>query len=150
MTFTIRHAATARSIDRTTAHLTFQALHDNLTGLGNRALLERALTEPDRASSLVLVELVGLDDINDVLGVSAGDAVIAAAAREVGLVAEGSAATRSAPPATRSRSCSPATPPRSCATPNASSRPSPRPRDGSRRGAVPAVGRRGRRELPVR
>ncbi|WP_380171214.1 putative bifunctional diguanylate cyclase/phosphodiesterase [Kineococcus sp. DHX-1] len=88
VTFTIRHAATARSIDRTTAHLTFQALHDNLTGLGNRALLERALTEPDHASSLVLVELVGLDDINDVLGVSAGDAVIAAAAKEVGFVAE--------------------------------------------------------------
>jgi diguanylate cyclase (GGDEF)-like protein len=89
VTFTIRHAATARSIDRTTAHLTFQALHDSLTGLGNRALLERALTEPDRASSLVLVELVGLDDVNDVLGVSAGDAVIAAAAREVGTVADG-------------------------------------------------------------
>ncbi|MEZ0494496.1 putative bifunctional diguanylate cyclase/phosphodiesterase [Kineococcus sp. TBRC 1896] len=87
VTFTIRHAATARSIDRTTTHLTFQALHDNLTGLGNRGLLERALTEPDHASCLVLVELVGLDDVNDVLGVSAGDAVIAAAAQEVGSVA---------------------------------------------------------------
>ncbi|WP_432543942.1 putative bifunctional diguanylate cyclase/phosphodiesterase [Kineococcus sp. SYSU DK002] len=87
VTFTVRHAATARSIDRTTAHLTFQALHDDLTGLGNRALLRRALTEPDRATCLVLVELGGLDDVNDVLGVSAGDAVIAAAAGAVADVA---------------------------------------------------------------
>ncbi|WP_432510846.1 putative bifunctional diguanylate cyclase/phosphodiesterase [Kineococcus sp. SYSU DK001] len=89
VTFTVRHAATARSIDRTTAHLTSQALHDDLTGLGNRALLERALTGPERAGSLVLVELGGLDDVNDVLGVGAGDAVIRAAARAVAAVADG-------------------------------------------------------------
>ncbi|MEZ0165808.1 putative bifunctional diguanylate cyclase/phosphodiesterase [Kineococcus sp. LSe6-4] len=87
VTFTVRHAATARSIDRTTTQLTFQALHDDLTGLGNRGLLERTLTEPDRAACLVRVQLVGLEDVNDVLGVGAGDAVIAAAAREVGAVA---------------------------------------------------------------
>jgi diguanylate cyclase (GGDEF)-like protein len=86
VTFTIRHAATSRAIDRTTASLTFQALHDGLTGLGNRALLEKALTEPDHEQSLVLLELVGLDDVNDVLGVNAGDAVIKAAADEVRLV----------------------------------------------------------------
>ena len=89
VTFTIRHAATARSIDRTTAHLKFLALHDALTGLGNRTLLERALTGPDHDQSLVLLELVGLDDVNDVLGVSAGDALIRAAAEEVLLVVGG-------------------------------------------------------------
>ncbi|GAA0318252.1 hypothetical protein GCM10009528_40010 [Kineococcus aurantiacus] len=87
VTFTVRHAATARSVDRTTAHLTSQALHDGLTGLGNRALLERALSTPAGTRSLVLVELVGLDDLNDVLGVGTGDAVIAAAAVEVDRVA---------------------------------------------------------------
>ncbi|WP_432563895.1 putative bifunctional diguanylate cyclase/phosphodiesterase [Kineococcus sp. SYSU DK003] len=87
VTFTVRHAATARSIDRTTAHLKFAALHDALTGLGNRTLLERVLTGPDHEQSLVLVELVGLDDVNDVLGVPAGDAVIAAAADAVRTVA---------------------------------------------------------------
>ncbi|WP_432523883.1 putative bifunctional diguanylate cyclase/phosphodiesterase [Kineococcus sp. SYSU DK006] len=89
VTFTVRHAATARSIDRTTARLRFQALHDSLTGLGNRTALERALTRPDRAQSLVLMELVGLDDVNDVLGVTVGDALIRAAAQEVTAVADG-------------------------------------------------------------
>ncbi|NAZ77938.1 EAL domain-containing protein, partial [Kineococcus sp. T13] len=87
--FTVRHACTARSIDRTTARLRAQALHDALTGLGNRAALECALTRPDRARSLVLLELAGLDDVNDVLGVGVGDRLVRAAAQQVAAAADG-------------------------------------------------------------
>ncbi|MCI2239635.1 bifunctional diguanylate cyclase/phosphodiesterase [Paenibacillus sp. TRM 82003] len=82
-TFTARHVVTARAVDRSTARLTSQALHDDLTGLGNRAALQHALTGPDHDQCLVLLELTGLDDVNDVLGVSTGDALIRAAAHEV-------------------------------------------------------------------
>jgi len=84
--FTVRHAATARAIDRTTSKLRFQALHDSLTGLANRTALQAALTQPDHEQSIVLLEIAGLDDVNDVLGVSTGDAVIRAAAAAVGEV----------------------------------------------------------------
>ncbi|WP_432523884.1 putative bifunctional diguanylate cyclase/phosphodiesterase [Kineococcus sp. SYSU DK006] len=78
--FAVRHAATARAVDRTTARLVFQAHHDPLTGLANRTALRAALTEPDTTQSLVLFEVAGLDDIGDVLGVAAGEEVLHAAA----------------------------------------------------------------------
>ncbi|WP_337062825.1 putative bifunctional diguanylate cyclase/phosphodiesterase [Kineococcus sp. G2] len=87
-TFTVRHVTTARAVDRSTAHLTFQALHDDLTGLPNRAALHRALTGPDRDHALVLLQLTGLDDVNDVLGVTTGDALVRAAAHQVRRAAE--------------------------------------------------------------
>ncbi|MFD0481946.1 EAL domain-containing protein [Kineococcus sp. GCM10028916] len=75
----VRQAASARAIDRTHARLSFQALHDSLTGLGNRAALAEALTAPDSAQSLVILELGGLDDVTDVLGVAVGEEVLRAA-----------------------------------------------------------------------
>ncbi|WP_432488481.1 putative bifunctional diguanylate cyclase/phosphodiesterase [Kineococcus sp. SYSU DK018] len=93
LAFTARHVVTARAVDRSTARLTFQALHDDLTGLGNRAALHHALTGPDRDHSLVLLKLVGLDDVNDVLGVATGDAVIRAAADQARRTADGWGAT---------------------------------------------------------
>ncbi|WP_432536271.1 putative bifunctional diguanylate cyclase/phosphodiesterase [Kineococcus arenarius] len=83
LAFTARHVATARAVDRSTARLTTRALHDDLTGLPNRAALHHALTGPDRDHCLVLLQLTGLDDVNDVLGVSTGDALLRAAAHEV-------------------------------------------------------------------
>jgi diguanylate cyclase (GGDEF)-like protein len=74
-----RQAATARAIDRTYARLSFQALHDPLTGLQNRTSLQAALTEPDSAHSLVILEVSGLDDVTDVLGVVVGEEVLRAA-----------------------------------------------------------------------
>ncbi len=70
-------------------HLTYQALHDPLTGLPNRTLLldrlQRALGRrghPDRSdSSGVAVALLDLDrfkSVNDSLGHAAGDAVLKA------------------------------------------------------------------------
>ncbi|WP_432510850.1 putative bifunctional diguanylate cyclase/phosphodiesterase [Kineococcus sp. SYSU DK001] len=76
----LRQAATARAIDRTRDTLTFQAMHDPLTGLQNRTALMSALTEPDRTQSLVILEIGGLDDVTDVLGVSAGEDVLRVAA----------------------------------------------------------------------
>ncbi len=83
----VRYVTSARAQARTTAHLAFQALHDDLTGLGNRAALRRALTGPDGEQHLVLLELAGLDDVNDVLGVTTGDALVSAAAERVRAVA---------------------------------------------------------------
>jgi EAL domain-containing protein (putative c-di-GMP-specific phosphodiesterase class I)/GGDEF domain-containing protein len=71
-----RYAATARAIDRTHARLSFQALHDQLTGLQNRTALQSALVEPDRTQSLVILEVGGLDDVTDVLGVSTSEEVL--------------------------------------------------------------------------
>ncbi|MBB2901012.1 EAL domain-containing protein (putative c-di-GMP-specific phosphodiesterase class I)/GGDEF domain-containing protein [Kineococcus radiotolerans] len=75
-----RQAATARAVDRTHDRLSFQALHDPLTGLANRAALQSALHEPDRTQSLALIEVGGLDDVTDVLGVTVGEDVLRAAA----------------------------------------------------------------------
>ncbi|GAA0318271.1 putative bifunctional diguanylate cyclase/phosphodiesterase [Kineococcus aurantiacus] len=76
----LRQAVTARAVDRTSDRLSFQALHDPLTGLQNRTALRDALTEPDRVQSLVLLEVTGLDDVTDVLGVAVGEEVLRAAA----------------------------------------------------------------------
>nr|WP_240895144.1 bifunctional diguanylate cyclase/phosphodiesterase [Kineococcus siccus] len=81
LAFTYRYAGTARAVQLTTERLKFQALHDALTGLSNRVALTSALTRPDRDQALVLLELDGLDDVNDVLGVAVGDAVILAASQ---------------------------------------------------------------------
>jgi len=86
LAFTYRYAGTARAVQLTTERLKFQALHDALTGLGNRVALTSALTRPDRDQALVLLELDGLEDVNDVLGVAVGDAVILAAGQEIAAV----------------------------------------------------------------
>jgi diguanylate cyclase (GGDEF)-like protein len=64
------------------------ALHDPLTGLPNRVLLEDRVGQALRRSrrtgepfALILVDLDGFKDVNDVRGHSAGDAVLRALAR---------------------------------------------------------------------
>jgi diguanylate cyclase (GGDEF)-like protein/PAS domain S-box-containing protein len=68
---------------RTESSLREQALHDSLTGLPNRALLEDrlrvALLKSHRQSnalSLLLLDLDGFKRVNDVFGHRAGDAVL--------------------------------------------------------------------------
>jgi diguanylate cyclase (GGDEF)-like protein len=73
--------------------LTFRALHDPLTGLGNRALLEERLTGAlgERADAaglgLLLLDLDGFKDVNDSFGHPTGDALLVEVAeRLVGTV----------------------------------------------------------------
>ena len=70
--------------------LQYQAFHDSLTGLGNRALfhdrLEHAVTRSNRAGrrlSLFFLDVDNLKSINDTLGHAAGDAVLRVSAERV-------------------------------------------------------------------
>jgi diguanylate cyclase (GGDEF)-like protein len=69
--------------------LSYQATHDALTGLANRALFSQrvseALTRPNRSRELAVL-FIDLDDfktVNDSLGHSAGDALLVAVAERV-------------------------------------------------------------------
>ncbi|WP_432828160.1 putative bifunctional diguanylate cyclase/phosphodiesterase [Dactylosporangium sp. CA-092794] len=71
--------------------LSHRALHDALTGLGNRALLherlEHALTRTTATHGLLLLDLDGFKDVNDTYGHPSGDALlIEVAARLLGVV----------------------------------------------------------------
>jgi diguanylate cyclase (GGDEF)-like protein/PAS domain S-box-containing protein len=70
--------------------LSYQAFHDPLTGLANRALfrdrLEHALAHRERSSHPLAVMLMDLDDfktVNDSLGHEAGDMVLCAVAQRL-------------------------------------------------------------------
>ncbi len=68
--------------------LSYQAFHDSLTGLANRALfqdrLQHAVTRIDRTGSHLAVLFLDLDNlkvVNDTLGHAAGDALLRAGGR---------------------------------------------------------------------
>jgi diguanylate cyclase (GGDEF)-like protein/PAS domain S-box-containing protein len=70
--------------------LQYQAFHDSLTGLGNRALfqdrLEHAVKRSNRAGrrlTLFFLDVDNLKSINDTLGHAAGDAVLRASAERI-------------------------------------------------------------------
>ena len=73
--------STARRLQEQAGELTRLAMHDPLTGLANRALLQQRLATAlsDRRGGPSAVLLLDLDDfksVNDVFGHSAGDAVL--------------------------------------------------------------------------
>ncbi|WP_159015629.1 EAL domain-containing protein [Cognatiluteimonas profundi] len=76
------------------AELGFLALHDTLTGLGNRAMLQLRLTEAiDRARTdgtrlaIVSIDLDRFRNVNDTLGHTLGDELLRTAARRIGSLA---------------------------------------------------------------
>jgi diguanylate cyclase (GGDEF)-like protein len=76
-------AAVAINHDALGTRLTHQAMHDSLTGLPNRALLDdrlaHAIAYSQRASSqlgLYLIDIDGFATINDTLGHEMGDAIL--------------------------------------------------------------------------
>ncbi|HEV7772151.1 MAG TPA: HD domain-containing phosphohydrolase [Conexibacter sp.] len=82
---------------RAAEELTYQALHDPLTGLGNRrsllAELERGIAEAtdDRPLLLALFDLDGFKTYNDTFGHPAGDALLMRLARRLETVLDGAA-----------------------------------------------------------
>ena len=80
--------ATARLLEQQAGELAHRALHDPLTGLANRALmqdrLEHALADRRvRRHAVVLLDLDDFKAVNDGAGHEAGDAVLTAVARRL-------------------------------------------------------------------
>ncbi|GAA1820274.1 EAL domain-containing protein [Planosporangium flavigriseum] len=63
--------------------LTYRALHDSLTGLGNRDLLRERLDALTGRHGLVLLDLDGFKDVNDTDGHPAGDALLVEVAQRL-------------------------------------------------------------------
>ncbi len=85
------HQITQTRIDEATAHLSYQALHDSLTGLLNRRAFDAALEEAVSASrraddhgTLCCLDLDHFKLINDVCGHAAGDALLQSIAGLIG------------------------------------------------------------------
>ncbi|MET8151362.1 diguanylate cyclase [Actinoplanes sp. NPDC049668] len=74
-----RFMQAVREQERAQAQLAFQAWHDPLTGLANRALLNERLHR-DGPSVLLYLDLDGFKEVNDMQGHDAGDAVLKAVA----------------------------------------------------------------------
>ena len=75
----IRFASAVRSLERIERELSFQASHDPLTGLLNRAALAAHLEAAEPSSSTVLyLDLDGFKAVNDQAGHAAGDAILCA------------------------------------------------------------------------
>jgi diguanylate cyclase (GGDEF)-like protein len=76
---------------RATAALRFQASHDALTGLANRALLQHRLAQATQSAqrdgsslALLLMDLDRFKEVNDTLGHHAGDQLLQAVAQRLG------------------------------------------------------------------
>ncbi|WP_170121440.1 putative bifunctional diguanylate cyclase/phosphodiesterase [Geodermatophilus tzadiensis] len=79
----------AERLARQAGELTRLALHDPLTGLANRAVLQQRLTarlsaRRDAHSAVLLLDLDDFKSVNDVFGHGAGDAVLLSIAERLG------------------------------------------------------------------
>ena len=91
--YLVSHALDVTAAKQAQEELTYQALHDPLTGLANRHLLlarlQHSLDELDRTTAAVAVLYLDLDDfktVNDTLGHDAGDDFLAEVGRRIGKV----------------------------------------------------------------
>ncbi|PPK93099.1 diguanylate cyclase (GGDEF)-like protein [Kineococcus xinjiangensis] len=94
--YAVRHYEAARAYLAVAGDLRTQALLDRGTGLGNRLALTETLRQVSTSErSVLLVAVEGLDNVRDVLGLSAGDAVLAAVGRRLEAAAPCGGAYRS-------------------------------------------------------
>ncbi len=81
--------STSRSLRRHAAQREYEALHDPLTGLPNRALFQKraelacARAREDARAALVLIDLDRFKHVNDTLGHHAGDELLKVVARRL-------------------------------------------------------------------
>lgn len=92
----VRTSILASSLDQANSELVHLALHDNLTGLPNRILLndriEQAITKATRKStrfSLLFMDLDGFKAVNDINGHHIGDQLLIQVAKRVTETARG-------------------------------------------------------------
>ena len=92
-----RTAALAASLENANQELTYLALHDNLTKLPNRLLLEDRLNQAIQASrrsqsafSVMFLDLDGFKEVNDAFGHHAGDTLLAEVAERIRSAIRGS------------------------------------------------------------
>ncbi len=97
----LHDAATHRELQVITARRTFEAAHDPLTGLPNRATIlaggDVALRQLDREAqvALLLLDVDHFKEVNDTLGHAAGDDLLRTAARRLtGLARQGELVAR--------------------------------------------------------
>jgi diguanylate cyclase (GGDEF)-like protein len=85
-----RFTIAVREQDRTQARLAYQAQHDPLTGLSNRAVLGERLARlrptTDTPVAVLYLDLDGFKEVNDRYGHEAGDAVLVAIAQRLSAV----------------------------------------------------------------
>ncbi|GIE85925.1 hypothetical protein Are01nite_24050 [Actinoplanes regularis] len=85
-----RFTTAVREQDRTQARLTYQAQHDPLTGLSNRAVLGERLAHlrpsTDVPVAVLYLDLDGFKEVNDRYGHEAGDSVLVAVAQRLSAV----------------------------------------------------------------
>ncbi|MEV0900029.1 GGDEF domain-containing protein [Actinoplanes sp. NPDC049802] len=78
-----RFSLAVREQERTQAQLAYQARHDPLTGLANRAALTDELERRDGPVAVLYLDLDGFKEVNDTYGHDAGDLVLATVAERL-------------------------------------------------------------------
>lgn len=77
---TARYTDVVRRLRRQSSRLAAMALHDEVTGLGNRRALEQWLTGTAGPARLILIDLDNFHEVNDRYGRVIGDGLLAAVA----------------------------------------------------------------------
>lgn len=79
----VRFGSAVRSLERAERQLSFQAAHDPLTGLANRAALTDVLDNAPARTTVLYLDLDGFKSVNDTAGHAAGDTILREVARRL-------------------------------------------------------------------